>query len=487
MVETTSLLRASIGSRPAAERVAARARREVLGYAAFLQGRGSPDLAGFDALPLTDKAEYLLTRPYRDLLAGDFADTFAVIRSAGTGGNAFHWPQLKSDYAKWSFQLRFLLEAAFAIKDRRTLVIIGLSLGSWIGGDMFSWALKDVAVATPYLFTVFAPGNLHDEIIEAIGKFAPLYDQILLVCCPSAIGHILRRAEEDHRPLPLDKLRFLVLGEPFAEPLRLDLAARAGRTEDAVMLSVYGSADTGILGFESPATAALRRICHEDPRIAERLGIEGVTPHFFHLAEPDTYLEVINGELCVTKWQGIPLVRYDLHDLARLYDWTEVLAALMPLGAESPPLARNQAALQKSLPILPSPGLIAISGRADRCLVLCGTKLSEMMLGEALQSEPLARRLTGAYQARVVIEEGRQRLNLVLETRLPEPPDADAVYSLLIAALGRAQPEFLEDWRNIYARWDADPGQRILKIDFVAWPDLSQADALRIKQKGIVE
>lgn len=86
-----------------------------------------------------------------------------------------------------------------------------------------------------------------------------------------------------------------------------------------------------------------------------------------------------------------------------------------------------------------------------------------------------------------MIEEGRQRLNLVLETRLPEPPDANAVYSQLIAALGRAQPEFLEDWRNIYARWDADPGQRILKIDFVAWPELSQSDALRIKQSGIVE
>jgi hypothetical protein len=44
-------------------------------------------------------------------------------------------------------------------------------------------------------------------------------------------------------------------------------------------------------------------------------------------------VETVAGELCVTKWQGIPLVRYNLHDSARLYDWSEIVR-LLPFWAQ---------------------------------------------------------------------------------------------------------------------------------------------------------
>ena len=74
------------------------------------------------------------------------------------------------------------------------------------------------------------------------------------------------------------------------------------------MFSVYGSADTGLLGFESPASVILRKICMADPLVAEDLGLGRVIPHFFHHADPGAYVETVGSELCVTKWQGIPLV-----------------------------------------------------------------------------------------------------------------------------------------------------------------------------------
>ena len=50
----------------------------------------------------------------------------------------------------------------------------------------------------------------------------------------------------------------------------------------------------------------------------------------------------------------------------------------------------------------------------------------------------------------------------------------------------RAQPEFLDDWTNIYRRWDDDPARRILKLDLAPWPTMSGTSENRIKQHSIV-
>jgi phenylacetate-CoA ligase len=203
---------------------------------------------------------------------------------------------------------------------------VGLALGSWIGGDFFSWLLKSVAINAPYPLAMFSPGNKHDEIIAMLHSAERFVDQFILVCCPSAIGHLVLRSKENDWPLPLHKMRYLVIGEAFPETLREELQIKASEG-DTLMFSVYGSADTGLLGFESPASVILRKICIADPLVGEDLGLGRVTPHFFHHADPDTYLESIDNELCVTKWQGIPLVRYNLHDSVRLYYWQDIAPA----------------------------------------------------------------------------------------------------------------------------------------------------------------
>jgi hypothetical protein len=54
-----------------------------------------------------------------------------------------------------------------------------------------------------------------------------------------------------------------------------------------------------------------------------------------------------------------------------------------------------------------------------------------------------------------------------------------------VQELGRVQPEFLDDWRNMYAAWDHDPARRILQIHCVEWPGLSDPAAGQIKQRGV--
>ena len=484
------IARQSIGARDTAEATARRAIREVKAYKAFLESRKIATGTPLDALPVQDKASYMQSYPFADLLGGDFADTFTIFRSAGSAGHSFYWPQLKSSYTGSSAQLRALLENLFLIDQKKTMAIVGLALGSWIGGDVLSWALKDVSVSSSYPFAVFSPGSKHDEIIAMLTAAEGMVEQFLLVCCPSAIAHLVSRASELGHRLPLEKMRYLVIGEAFPEQLRTDLGVRARcKPGETLMASVYGSADTGVLGFELPASIMLRKLCISDPRVADALGITGVTPHFFHHADPHAFLEDVGEELCVSKWQGIPLIRYNLHDRAKLFEWPEIVDRLSLVEPQDEQFSDAISLMRATSAILPQTGVIAISGRADFCLVLCGTKLTEAMLDEALLSAQFKDLLTGAYEAEVILEDGRQRLRILLEHHPIAERTAsmlDHLYPQLIQAIGRAQPEFLDDWSNIYAAWDNDPARRILKLEATPWPRLSERNQGDIKRHSII-
>ena len=350
-----------------------------------------------------------------------------------------------------------------------------------------SWLLKSVAINAPYPLAVFSPGNKHDEVIAMLHSAEGFVDQFILVCCPSAIGHLILRAKGNDRSLPLHKMSYLVIGEAFPEGLREELE-KSAPASDSRMFSVYGSADTGLLGFESAASVILRRICMADSLVAEDLGLGCVIPHFFHHADPGTYLETVAGELCVTKWQGIPLVRYNLHDSARLYDWPDIVRLMPSWVKRNPALAPDVARLDECQGLESLPGILAISGRADSCLILCGTNLTEAMLDEAVRSPECTGILTGLYRAHLLMEDGRQRLGMALEYH-PEQGTPEEViellYPRLIRALGRVQPEFHDDWTSIYQTWDDDPEKRILKLDLVPWPGMSHTLEHETKARGI--
>jgi hypothetical protein len=112
------------------------------------------------------------------------------------------------------------------------------------------------------------------------------------------------------------------------------------------------------------------------------------------------------------------------------------------------------------------------------------------MLDEAVRSPECSGILTGLYWAHLLVENGRQRLGMTLEYH-PEhgtPEEViEIVYPQLIHALGRAQPEFHDDWTSIYQTWDGDPARRILKLDLVPWPRMSRTLEHETKSRGIRE
>ena len=90
------------------------------------------------------------------------------------------------------------------------------------------------------------------------------------------------------------------------------------------MLSLYAKPDTTVIGTESLALSAIRKLFHRHKSLSHEMGYGDSIPHFFHYTDQDAYLEVVNDELVITKWQCVPLVRYNLHDKVKLYSWKEL-------------------------------------------------------------------------------------------------------------------------------------------------------------------
>ena len=159
-----------LGWKETAWEVAERSKLEVPAFRALLQERGLSSETPFLDLPITDKQNYLIPSRQQDLQSEGSQDIFTYFRSAGSTGSPLYWPQLKDDYRWATRQMRTFLERSFAIHNRKTLAIMAMALGSWVGGDYYSWTLKNVAMDAPYLFTVMSPGDRHEEVIECLNR-----------------------------------------------------------------------------------------------------------------------------------------------------------------------------------------------------------------------------------------------------------------------------------------------------------------------------
>lgn len=164
------------------------ARRAFASVAAYSELSGAVDVLDFERLPVVDKGKLIAGRPLHALVGNDWSSAFSIIASSGSSGKPCFWPQLRSSASTLVPAFRGYLEAGFEIHRRRTLAIFGLALGSWIGGDYFSWALKNVALASEYPFAVISPGNRHDELLHILSGASEMVDQIVLGCARQPSG-----------------------------------------------------------------------------------------------------------------------------------------------------------------------------------------------------------------------------------------------------------------------------------------------------------
>ncbi len=419
-----------------------RATRDVPAYMDFLAKRGvvtaeihtSEDFA---AVPVMTKAGYLQHYPLdQRIWHGDVTEAGTWSTSSGSSGRPTYWPR---DQVSLQQSIEFydrILCANFQSDQRSTLVVVGFAMGTWIGG-IYTYTGVLPLRRKGYPVSVITPGISTQAIVEAIVTLGPYYDQVVLVGYPPFVKDVLDQALDD---VLRQDVKILLAGEAVTEAWRdyvLERLGKQGHPEQTCL--IYGTADAGIMGHETPATIAIRRRANEDTQLGAALfGVEGtaVQPTFVEYDPRYRYAETDkDGYLLFTIDGTIPLIRYRINDQGRVYSGTKLVDVLEHQGHTRIAKGVNRAA-----------GYIALYGRSDIATTFHSLNIYPENLQSAFQENDVESVLTGKFIVDTTTDDQHeQTLRLQVEVRRGSAPTVDLpsrIHKLAVTSLMDTNSEY---------------------------------------------
>jgi phenylacetate-CoA ligase len=370
------------------------------------------DAADFAKLPLLEKDNYVRRFPLEALVdGGDLAacDFFAV--SSGSTGEPTLWP--RGLHHEFPVAVRFeqVLRDGFRAHERRTLAVVCFALGSWVGGMYTTSCLRWVA-AKGYPLLIVTPGNKIDEILRVVKRLAPDFEQTVLLGYPPFLKEVVDAGRLERIAWGKLNVRLVTAGEVFSETWRDLVLERLEQAEGLNSIaSLYGTADAGVLGNETPLSVAIRRFLSERPEAAKALFGEERLPTLCQYDPTARYFEVVEGgTLAFTGDNGAPLVRYHIADQGGIYSF-EAMRARLAAHQFDAEMAVAQAGLRaRRLPF------VYVFGRANFTLSFFGANVFPETISLALEKPSLRNWTTGKFVMEV--EEGlaeRPRFTVAVE------------------------------------------------------------------------
>ncbi|MEU7875115.1 phenylacetate--CoA ligase family protein [Dactylosporangium sp. NPDC049140] len=408
----------------------------VPAYAAFLAGHGVDPAAvrtagDFARLPMVTKESYLRRFPLPERCRGgrlDVNDTVAV--SSGSSGQPTVWPRSVVDELAVVRRFEDALVNGFGSGASSTLVVVCFALGSWVGGMYTAAACRHLA-AKGYPVTVATPGNSVEEILRVVAELAPRYERTVLAGYPPFVKNVVDEGVRRGVDWPAFGVRMLLAGEVFSEEWRDLLGRRAGMGEpDRGSASLYGTADAGVLGNETPLSVRVRRFLAGRPELARELFGDSRLPTLVQYDPMTRFFETHEGTLLFTGDGGVPLIRYHIADEGGLLAHAELVAFCRAHGFE------------------PGDGddrpFVYVFGRSLFTVSYFGANVYPENVTVALEHPDIADDVTGKFVLQVRTEADEERRLAVVVERAPDrpAPDTALVAAAIRQALLRLNSEF---------------------------------------------
>jgi phenylacetate-CoA ligase len=329
----------------------------VPAYAAFLRAHGVDpqavrEVSDFARVPMLTKDNYQRRYPLPQLCRNgrlDACDMVAV--SSGSSGTPSVWPRSVLDERAVAARFEQVFHDSFRADERRTLAVVCFALGSWVGG-MYTAACCRHLAAKGYPITLVTPGNDIDEILRVLPELGPHVDQVVLLGYPPFIKNVIDVGAARGVDWSRYHIRLVLAGEVFSEQWRDLVGRRAGMNRTCLdSASLYGTADAGVLGTETPLSIAVRRFLARTPRAARELFGEDRLPTLVQYDPATRYFETHHDTLLFTADGAVPLVRYHIADEGGLVGYDEMLAFCAASGFD--PLAEVGQISDRGAPHLP--------------------------------------------------------------------------------------------------------------------------------------
>jgi phenylacetate-CoA ligase len=418
---------------------------DVPAYAHFLSQReiepaSVRTFADFTRLPLIDKHNYHSKYPLADLCRhGKLeANDFVAVSSGSTGQPTF-WPRSLADELPIARRFEQAFYDSFRADERTTLAIVCFALGTWVGG-MFTASCCRHLAARGYPLTVVTPGNNVAEILRVVLRLGPEFEQIVLLGYPPFLKDVVDTGLANGVDWPRYRPKMVMAGEVFSEEWRTLVGLRIGSTSPCFdSVSLYGTADAGVLGNETPLSVSIRRYLAEHPEAARVLFGESRLPTLVQYAPQVRFFESLDGTLLFSGDNGIPLVRYHIADSGGIIPYRRMLEFLDEAGFDP------RQGLAGDRGVRPMP-FVYVFGRADFTVSYFGANVYPENVAVGLEQTPIDRWVTGKFvmQAREDADHNRY-LSIVVELGpgVEASQDrADAVADSILHHLLRLNSEF---------------------------------------------
>ena len=417
----------------------------VPAYRAFLAEQGIPynsiqTVEDFVKLPLITKSNYHSRYPLAELCRDgklERCDMIAV--SSGSTGKPTFWPRFFTDELQIATRFEQIFHDSFDADTRPTLAVICFTLGTWVGG-MFTTNCCRYLASKGYPITVVTPGNNKEEIFRVVQELGTAFEQVVLLGYPPFLKDVIDTGITRGVEWQQYHIKLVMAGEVFSEEWRTLVGERVGSNNYCYdSASLYGTADAGVLGNETPLSICIRRFLAEHPDAAKTLFGESRLPTLVQYDPISRFFEVHEGTLLFSGDNGIPLIRYHISDHGGLITYEAMLKFLAGWGFD--PVA----ALQGGRGIHPLP-FVYVFGRSNFTVSYFGANIYPENVTVGLEQGTIRDWVTGKFVLQVKEDEDKNRFLSVVVELAPGVEGSEekqnAIASSILSQLLRLNSEF---------------------------------------------
>jgi phenylacetate-CoA ligase len=397
-------------------------------------------LAGFRRLPLMTKENYHARYPLaRRCREGKLESCDMIAVSSGSTGRPSYWPRSVLDEVAVAARFEQIFHDSFEADTRSALAVVCFPLGTWVGGLYTAACCRHLAVKG-YPVTVVAPGNDKREILRVVPELAGGFAQTVLLGYPPFLKDLVDTGLRQGVPWASLGIRLVLAGEVFSEDWRDLMCERAGMRRPAYdTAALYGTADGGVLGNETPLSITIRRFLARTPDAARALFGQTRLPTLVQYDPRGRFFEQHDGTLVFSADGGVPLIRYHIADEGGVLAYEQALEQCREHGFD--PLA----ALGGGRGAHPLP-FAYIFGRSHLAVSFYGANVYPENVAAGLEQPEVSGWVTGKFVLEVAEDADRdRRLAIAVELAPGEPggPDRQELAARSIhAQLCRLNSEF---------------------------------------------
>lgn len=283
-----------------------------------------------------NKPNYMQAYPLPErCFGGSLKGSDRVAVSSGSTGQPTFWPRSAVYERDVAVRFEQVFHDSFRAHERSTLAVVCFALGNWVGG-LFTTSCCWHLAQKGYPLMVATPGNNKAEIFRVVKELAPHFEQTVLLGYPPFVKDVIDAGVAEGLDWAKFKPKLVFAGEVFSEEWRSLILTRIGSSSTCFdSASLYGTADGGVLGNETPLSIAIRRWLANHPEAARNLFGESRLPTLVQYDPINRFFETHEGTLVVSCENSVPLVRYHIADKGGLIGFDEMWLFLNSQGIHS--------------------------------------------------------------------------------------------------------------------------------------------------------